>query len=173
MVNQCLELDAMNLQWTIINAWVFLLALPLISQEMPDHIQTSHFQFINVKEDPAEVLGQYSGIERLWLTSHENTKITTNSWTFIHKGKLEPTKILYFQRQRRSHNKMVGSVHSWYNQTPYPMGGQPTNWKIIISQRFSHRSKSSEPLVRLSSLRVSCWEMESPEYLALKGNESG
>ena len=68
---------------------------------------------------------------------------------------------------------MVGGVDLQYYQILYSPIRQPTSWRIIISQRFSHRSKSSEPLVRLSSLRVSCWEMESPEYLALKGNESG
>jgi len=37
---------------------------------------------------------------------------------------------------------------------PHPWGGQSTNWRIIIGQRFSYRGKSSEPHVRLSSLRV-------------------
>ena len=47
---------------------------------------------------------------------------------------------------------MAGGALSRYNQIPYPPGGQLTNWKIIILQRFSHRSESSEPHVRLPSL---------------------
>ena len=31
---------------------------------------------------------------------------------------------------------MVGGALSRYNQTPYPLGGWPTNLKIILSQRF-------------------------------------
>ena len=50
-----------------------------------------------------------------------------------------PKKISYIQRQRRSHNKMVGGGHSQSNQIPHPPGGRPTNWKIIILQRFSQR----------------------------------
>ena len=76
-----------------------------------------------------------------------------NCWTTINKKDSDlPKKIFYTQRQRRSHNKMVGGVLSWYNEIPYPPGGWPTNWKIIISQRFSHRSESWEPYVRLPSL---------------------
>ena len=49
-------------------------------------------------------------------------------------------------------------------------GGWPTNWKIIVPQKFSHRSKSSEPHVRLPSLGV--WQLEEvpPENLALKSS---
>ena len=54
---------------------------------------------------------------------------------------------------------------SRYNQIPYPPGGQPTNWKIIISQRFSHRSESSEPHVRLPSLGV--WHQEEEPLVHL------
>ena len=32
------------------------------------------------------------------------------------------------------------------------LGGQPTNQKLIISWKFSHRSKSSEPHIKLPSL---------------------
>ena len=32
---------------------------------------------------------------------------------------------------------MVGASHSQYNQIPYHTGGQPTDWEISISQRFS------------------------------------
>lgn len=46
-------------------------------------------------------------------------------------------------------NKMAGRMHSSYNQIPYPLGGRITNWRIIISQKFSHRSESCEPLIKL------------------------
>ena len=63
---------------------------------------------------------------------------------------------------------MVGGVHSWYNQIPYPPSGWPTNWKIIISQRLSHRHESSEPHIRLPSLGVWHQEEKPPEHLAVK-----
>ena len=45
---------------------------------------------------------------------------------------------------------MVGRALSEHNQIPYPPDGQPTNWKIIISQRSSHKSESPEPLSEVS-----------------------
>ena len=54
------------------------------------------------------------------------------------------------------------------NQIPHTLGGQPTNWRIIISQEFSHRSESSEVHTRLPSLEVQHQEEKPPEYLALK-----
>ena len=42
------------------------------------------------------------------------------------------------------------------------ISGQPTNWKSIIPKKFSHRSESSEPQIRLPSLEVWQWEEESP-----------
>ena len=36
-------------------------------------------------------------------------------------------------------------VHSWCNQIPYHPAGQPTDWRIIKSQNFSHRSGSWAP----------------------------
>lgn len=47
---------------------------------------------------------------------------------------------------------MAGSAHSQYTQISYPMGGQPTDWKIITLQSFSYRKESSEPSVRHPSL---------------------
>ena len=38
---------------------------------------------------------------------------------------------------------MVGGALLWYNKIPYLPGGWPTNWKIIMSQRFSHRIELS------------------------------
>ena len=69
--------------------------------------------------------------------------------------RLVPTKkIFYTQRQRRSHNETAGGVLWGYNQILYLPGGWLTNWKIIILQKFSHRSDSCEPQVSLSSLGV-------------------
>ena len=115
---------------------------------------------------------QDGGVEGLELTSsHENTKLTTNCWTTINKKDLHlPKKVFYIHRQRRSHGT-VGGALLWYNQIPYPPGGQPTNCKIIILQRFSHRSERSETHVRLPSLGGGgVWhqEEEPPEHLALK-----
>ena len=65
------------------------------------------------------------------------------------------------------HMSHQGGVFSWYDHIPYLL---PTYWKIIISQRFSHRSESFEPQVRLPSLGTWHWEEEPPEHLALKAS---
>lgn len=60
--------------------------------------------------------------------------------------RLEPTeKILYFKRQRSHHNKKSGEVHLQYKQIPHPVDRQPTNWEIIISQKFFPKSESRAP----------------------------
>ena len=56
------------------------------------------------------------------------------------------------------------------NQIPYPSGGQPTNWKIIIPQKFSYRSECSEPCSRLPSLGSLEQEKEPPENQTLKAS---
>ena len=66
--------------------------------------------------------------------------------------------------------QVVGGSKSWYNQIPYQQGGQTPNWKISISQKFSHRSESSESHIKLLSLGVWQWEEETPENLALKAS---
>ena len=53
--------------------------------------------------------------------------------------------------------RWVGRADLWYNQIPYSPGGWPTNWRIIIWQRFSHRSESSEPHIRLPSPASGRW----------------
>ena len=106
------------------------------------------------------------------ISSQENTKITTNCWTMDKKDWNLPKKIFYIQRQRRSHSETVGGAFLLCNRIPHPPGGQPTNWKIIISQRFSHRSETSEPHVRLSSLGGSHQKEEPPEHLALKAGRA-
>ena len=70
-------------------------------------------------------------------------------------------------RQILYHMSHQGGMFSWYNHIPYLL---PTNWKVIISQRFSHRSESFEPQVRLPSLGMWHWEEEPPEHLALKAS---
>ena len=47
-------------------------------------------------------------------------------------------------------------------------GGSPTNWKIIIPQKFSNRSESSEPHGGLLSQGLWQWEEKTPENLSLK-----
>ena len=85
------------------------------------------------KDDGVEGPGAHS--------SQENTKITASRWTAINKKDWNlPKKIFYIQRQRGNHNEMGGGAHSCYNPIPYPPGGRPTNWRIIISQ-FSHGSE--------------------------------
>lgn len=46
------------------------------------------------------------------------------------------------------------------------------NWRIIISQLFSHKTESTETIVRLPSLRISYWEEEPPEHLTLKASKA-
>ena len=53
-------------------------------------------------------------------------------------NKKKKKKIFYIQRERRSHNEMVGE---YYNQISYSPGGRPTQGKIIISQRFLHKTE--------------------------------
>ena len=65
---------------------------------------------------------------------------------------------------------MVRGAHSWYSKIACPLGGWPTNWKLIISQSFSHRSESSEPHVRLPNLGVWHRDEESLEHLVLKAS---
>ena len=73
-------------------------------------------------------------VEGLELTSyHKNTKITANWWTTIDKkGWNLPKKVLYVQRQRRSHNEMVGGALLWY-QIPYLPGGWHTQENNYIT----------------------------------------
>lgn len=66
--------------------------------------------------------------------------------------------------------RCLAGVDSHYNQIPYPLGEPPTNRRITILQKFSYRSESSEPRVRLPSLGVWHQEEETPECLALKAS---
>lgn len=89
-----------------------------------------------------QVWGQDGRVEKPELTlSHKNIKITTTCKTTFSKKYLNlPKMIFFFQRQRRSHNEMVGEVHLWNSQILYPPGGWPTTWKRTLLQKFSHRN---------------------------------
>ena len=69
---------------------------------------------------PSFYWNQDGGVEGRALTpSCENTRITTSCWTIINRKTLKLTKnIPHIQRQRRSHNEMVGGVQSQQNQIP-------------------------------------------------------
>ena len=112
------------------------------------------------------------GVEGFELTSFYKTpfsKLLNN-----HQQKL--TLILrrkksYSTHKDESHNKMVEGTLLWYNQITYLPGGQPTNWKIIILQRISHKNESSDSLIRLPSLGVWHQEEEPPQHFALKASQ--
>ena len=83
--------------------------------------------------------------------------------------KIGPTRkgLLQLKTQRRNHSERGrrGGFTIYWNHM-WRLGGWPTSWRIIL-QRFSHRSKSSETHVRLSSPGFWHWEDELPEHLAL------
>ena len=54
--------------------------------------------------------------------------------------------------------------------TPYPLGGQPTDWKVTILQRLTHGSESSETHVMFPFLGIWHWEEEPSEHLALRAS---
>ena len=62
-------------------------------------------------------------------------------------------------------------VISQYNQIPYQLVGRPTDWKIMVSQRVSHRSASSEPHFRLQNLRV--WQCKEAPPASGFENQQG
>ena len=116
-------------------------------------------------------LAQDSRVEGCALTPfYKNTRITTNCWTTIHKKMLEPTKkdILHPKTKNKPQQDNSGGAIA-IKSNPIPMGGQPTNWKTIIPQKFSHWSERSEPHVRFPSC-LGVWQREEslPENLALK-----
>ena len=69
-----------------------------------------------------------------------------------------PKTDTHIQRQRRSHNIMVGGVQSQKNQSPYLLGGQPTNWRTIIPRNCLTVGKGSEPHIGLLSLGI--WQRD-------------
>ena len=63
---------------------------------------------------------------------------------------------------------MVGGVDLQYYQILYSPIRQPTSWRMITFQSFSHKSESSEPCVRPPQPGVQHQEEEHPEHSALK-----
>ena len=100
------------------------------------------------------------------VEGHMKTPVTTDCWTTINKRYWNLTKKIFcIQRQQRNHNEMVGGAQLQKYKILYLLGGQPTNWKIIISQMLSHRSESLKLHIRLPSLGVWHWKEEPPEHL--------
>ena len=68
--------------------------------------QAKEIMWRSKKKMVTDIQRQDGGVG-LELTSHENTKITTNCWTTINKIDWQlPKKISYSQRQRRRHMEM-------------------------------------------------------------------
>ena len=65
---------------------------------------------------------------------------------------------------------IIAGVQSWYNQIPHLLGGWLTNWRTMISTKFSHCCEDSEPHIRLPSLRIQERNWESPGNLTLKAS---
>lgn len=84
---------------------------------------------------------------------------------------LSSKRIGSYQRRHsiyQDKDKMVGVLHLWHNQIPYPPSEWDTNWKIVVSQRFS----SSEPYKRFLRLGVWHQEEEAPGHLAFKASRA-
>lgn len=65
-------------------------------------------------------------------------------WSRTHSP-LEHTKKSLYPETWRRNQEAKGQVHSRGNQIPCHPAGQPTDWTIIKSQNFSHRSGSWAP----------------------------
>ena len=119
-----------------------------------------------------QVWGQDGGVEKPELTfSHKNIKIKTTCRTTFSKKYLNlPKMIFFFQRQRRSHNEMVGEVHLWNNHILYPPSGWPTTWRTMISKKSLHCCEGSWPHIRLPSLEMQPRDWECPGNLTLKAS---
>ena len=91
----------------------------------------------------------------LLISSCKKTKFSISNFEqpLTEDTETHQKKIPYVQR-RRSHSEMVGGVQLQSNKIPYPLGGWPTDWRIVISKKFSHYCEGSEPHVRLSSLGI-------------------
>ena len=63
---------------------------------------------------------------------------------------------------------MVGEAQSLIKPNPILTRWAPSNWEMVISQRFSDRSQSSKPHTRLPSLGVWKWEEGPSEQVVLK-----
>ena len=122
------------------------------------HPNSSLYITTSFKNKTSGRLLQDGGVEGHVLTSScESAKIIANCWTIIDRTTLEK-KVPHVKRQRRSHNKRAEGMQSRKNQISYLLDGQPTNWKTIIPQRFSHCWEGSEPQVRLHNLGI--WQRD-------------
>ena len=75
-------------------------------------------------------------------------------------------KICHIQGQRRSHNKVVGTIMMKSN--PILISGWPTNRRTVIPKKLSHCCEGSRPHIRLSSLGIQPRDWESLGNLTLK-----
>ena len=115
----------------------------------------------------------YKNTKKSQLTAERPSKNPTGTYQ---KDTLHPKTEKKSQQRRYSRvlsrhpflYRGVGGAQSWQNQIPHLPGGWPTNWKLIILQKFPHRIEGPEPHVRLPSLVVWQWEEEPPENLVLK-----
>ena len=77
--------------------------------------------------------------------------------------------ILLLRTKRRQHQDSKRRNYTT-EATPNPLGGQPIDWKVTVSQRFTYRSESSEPHIKPSCAGTWHWEKEPLEHLALKAS---
>ena len=107
--------------------------------------------------------GEAEGLKH--TSSHKNSKIATAEQPLTKKTRTYQKKDI-LRSSQRSGNKMTGWTFLSHHQLAYPPSGQPTNWKIIISQRFSNKSESFEPQFRLPSLRIG-FRRRNPQNILL------
>lgn len=120
-----------------------------------------------ITERGADKMGEQKDLNSPPLVKSPNLQLTAE-WK-----RLTPTKkdILYIHRRRRSHNEMIEGAHLWCNQISFLPGGQPTKWKIFISQRFSLGEwEFWAPHVRLPSLSLTL-DGEAPRAFDFEGQE--
>ena len=79
-------------------------------------------------------------------------------------------KDILLQKTKRKPHRDGRRGNYMIQVTPYLPGGQPTDWKVILSLRLIHGSKSSEPHVRFPCLGIWHWEKELPEHLVLRAS---
>ena len=133
----------------------------------------SKFNHIEIENINRPVLVQDGGVEgHTFINSCESTKIAVNFGTTINGRYCNPPKkdITHVQRQSWSCSETIRGAQSWWNQIPYPLGGWPTNWRIIIFKKFSHCCEGSEPRIRLLSLGIWQRNWESPGNLIMKAS---
>ena len=92
------------------------------------------------------------------LLKKKTTKITTAKQPLGKKkgrkttGTYQKKNILHPKTKKPQQGGRRGTIT--IKSKSIPLGGQPTNRKTIISQKFSHRTESSEPHIRLPVWRA-------------------